>query len=200
MVGRQDPSDTTADPDDWFAGSGVDPLDETRELSRGDMRSDGSREATWLDEADGASEPRPSAPVLAGLTARQLAVIVGAAIVVLLVVLAAAGVFSSNSSSNNPPPPPTTTPTTTPVQTTPPPASTPATTLPSGTLKPGATGADVKSLQQALANAGHSPGAIDGVYGPKTTAAVSAFQQSAGITVDGIYGPATKQALEKKTG
>lgn len=193
MVGRHDPGDTTVDPDDWFSGSDGDSLDETRELSR----ADGTREATWLEEADG-GERAPSEPILAGLTRRQLAVIAAAAVVVLLVVLAAAGVFSSNSKSPASTPPATTAPpTTTPQTQTTPPPTTPSVTLPTGVLKPGSTGADVKSLQQALASAGHSPGAIDGVYGPKTEAAVSAFQTSAGITADGIYGPATKQALAK---
>jgi g-D-glutamyl-meso-diaminopimelate peptidase len=64
-------------------------------------------------------------------------------------------------------------------------------------LRPGATGDDVKNLQRALARAGHSPGPIDGDYGPQTEQAVSAVQRSAGITVDGHYGPETKKALER---
>jgi peptidoglycan hydrolase-like protein with peptidoglycan-binding domain len=69
--------------------------------------------------------------------------------------------------------------------------------LPAGLLKPGATGAEVKTLQRALARAGHSPGPVDGDYGPKTEQAVSAAQRSAGITIDGIYGPQTKKALQQ---
>jgi peptidoglycan hydrolase-like protein with peptidoglycan-binding domain len=70
-------------------------------------------------------------------------------------------------------------------------------TLPAVVLELGATGAEVKTLQRALARAGHSPGPIDGDYGPKTEQAVSAFQRSAGITDDGIYGPETKKALQQ---
>jgi len=71
-------------------------------------------------------------------------------------------------------------------------------TLPTGVLKPGASGADVKTLQRALASAGHSPGKVDGVYGPSTEQAVAAFQSSVGLPPDGVYGPKTKQALEQK--
>lgn len=59
----------------------------------------------------------------------------------------------------------------------------------------GSQGAGVKALQEQLAAAGFSPGAIDGIYGPKTEAAVVAYQKSVGITVDGIAGPQTLSAL-----
>jgi peptidoglycan hydrolase-like protein with peptidoglycan-binding domain len=36
---------------------------------------------------------------------------------------------------------------------------------------------------------------VDGVFGPKTEAAVKSFQQGEGLTVDGIVGPHTWQAL-----
>jgi peptidoglycan hydrolase-like protein with peptidoglycan-binding domain len=59
------------------------------------------------------------------------------------------------------------------------------------TLKLGASGASVKTLQQALANAGFSPGAADGQFGPKTAAAVKAFQSAKGLVADGVVGPKT---------
>jgi peptidoglycan hydrolase-like protein with peptidoglycan-binding domain len=59
------------------------------------------------------------------------------------------------------------------------------------TLKLGASGASVKTLQQALANAGFSPGAADGQFGPKTAAAVKAFQRAKGLVADGVVGPQT---------
>lgn len=59
------------------------------------------------------------------------------------------------------------------------------------TLKQGASGAAVKTLQQALAKAGFSPGAADGQFGPKTAAAVKAFQKAKGLVADGIVGPKT---------
>jgi peptidoglycan hydrolase-like protein with peptidoglycan-binding domain len=59
------------------------------------------------------------------------------------------------------------------------------------TLKLGSSGASVKTLQQALANAGFSPGSVDGQFGPKTAAAVKSFQSAKGLVADGIVGPKT---------
>ncbi|MFP2930115.1 peptidoglycan-binding domain-containing protein [Pyxidicoccus sp. 3LG] len=59
------------------------------------------------------------------------------------------------------------------------------------TLKRGASGPSVKALQQALAGAGFSPGAVDGQFGPKTEAAVKSFQRAKGLVADGIVGPKT---------
>jgi len=59
----------------------------------------------------------------------------------------------------------------------------------------GSRGAQVASLQSALAQAGFSPGAVDGDFGPKTRAAVQAFQRARGLTVDGVVGPQTWAAL-----
>lgn len=63
------------------------------------------------------------------------------------------------------------------------------------TLRSGSRGEEVRQLQQALAAAGFSPGAIDGIYGPATERAVRAFQQAKGLAVDGIAGPQTWAAL-----
>jgi peptidoglycan hydrolase-like protein with peptidoglycan-binding domain len=65
----------------------------------------------------------------------------------------------------------------------------------SRTLRPGDRGADVKNLQQLLHVAGNSPGTADGVYGPMTETAVSAFQRARSITVDGKVGQQTRSAL-----
>lgn len=54
----------------------------------------------------------------------------------------------------------------------------------------------VREIQQALAAAGFNPGPIDGVMGPKTRAAIKAFQQARGLTVDGVVGPQTTAALQ----
>ena len=62
-------------------------------------------------------------------------------------------------------------------------------------LKTGSSGDEVAKLQKRLAASGFDPGAADGVFGPKTEAALKAFQESAGIAVDGIAGPATNAAL-----
>lgn len=65
----------------------------------------------------------------------------------------------------------------------------------SSVLASGARGDNVRALQTQLAAAGFNPGAIDGVYGPQTRAAVAAFQQAAGIGVDGRAGPVTMASL-----
>lgn len=56
-------------------------------------------------------------------------------------------------------------------------------------------GAKVLALQQALLAQGIDPGAIDGVFGPATAAAVAAFQGAEGLVVDGVVGPQTSDAL-----
>lgn len=50
-------------------------------------------------------------------------------------------------------------------------------------------------IQRALAARGHDPGPVDGVLGPRTRAAVRAFQAASGLFVDGIVGPRTWAAL-----
>lgn len=56
--------------------------------------------------------------------------------------------------------------------------------------------ADYATIQKRLNELGQNPPlATDGVYGPKTRAAVIAFQQSKGLTPDGIVGPKTLSAL-----
>jgi peptidoglycan hydrolase-like protein with peptidoglycan-binding domain len=62
-------------------------------------------------------------------------------------------------------------------------------------LRNGSSGDDVKKLQRRLAAAGFDPGTVDGIFGPKTEAALKAFQEGAGIAADGIAGPATNGKL-----
>lgn len=57
-------------------------------------------------------------------------------------------------------------------------------------LKRGSRGTWVKRVQWQLGGL-----AVDGIFGPKTEAAVKAFQKKAGIAVDGIVGPVTWKKL-----
>lgn len=61
--------------------------------------------------------------------------------------------------------------------------------------------ADYVAVQKRLNELGQDPPlTTDGVYGPKTRAAVIAFQQSKGLTPDGIVGPKTCAALGIEVG
>lgn len=63
-------------------------------------------------------------------------------------------------------------------------------------LRRGSRGDNVKLLQSMLNRIGYSL-AVDGIFGPKTEAAVIAFQRSRGLTPDGWVGRYTWQELEK---
>lgn len=65
----------------------------------------------------------------------------------------------------------------------------------SPTLRFGARGEAVRSLQQRLAQLGFDPRGVDGIFGPHTQSAVHAFQASRGLSVDGVVGPRTWAAL-----
>jgi uncharacterized protein (TIGR02594 family) len=54
---------------------------------------------------------------------------------------------------------------------------------------------NTRDMQSALARAGFAPGPVDGVIGPRTRAAIRAFQAARGLVVDGIAGPMTRAAL-----
>ena len=85
--------------------------------------------------------------------------------------------------------PKTTTPSTTktPTTTTPPPSQ------PRG-LRPGASGARVRALQQALAGLGITI-TVTGVFDDQTTAAVKSLQRSQALFPSGVVGPATLKAI-----
>lgn len=59
-----------------------------------------------------------------------------------------------------------------------------------GTLRYGANGEEVKKLQSRLKELGYDLGdaGVDGIFGPKTEAALKKFQEEYGLAVDGIYG------------
>ena len=63
------------------------------------------------------------------------------------------------------------------------------------TFQRGSSGDTVTAIQQKLSAWGYYNGAIDGVYGSRTEAAVRYFQQKNGLAVDGKAGPATLAAL-----
>ena len=63
----------------------------------------------------------------------------------------------------------------------------------------GETGKRVSDLQARLNALGAKPPLkLDGIFGPKTLAAVRAFQKSHGLKVDGLVGPLTTAALRTR--
>jgi peptidoglycan hydrolase-like protein with peptidoglycan-binding domain len=109
-------------------------------------------------------------------------------------------VNDSGKAAPNQPPAPTqpTTPSTPPR---PPAPSTPATPgVPQSDLRKGATGPEVKQLQDSLVKLGYMTreqvATGPGTFGPKTEAAVQKFQADKGISpASGNYGPKTRAAL-----
>lgn len=65
-----------------------------------------------------------------------------------------------------------------------------------GLLQLGSTGTDVRRLQDLLGAHGYDL-KIDGIYGPKTEAAVRAYQREHGLQIDGIAGPETMTHLQE---
>ena len=62
-------------------------------------------------------------------------------------------------------------------------------------LRHNARGSHVREIQTLLNQRGAHL-TVDGIFGPKTDAAVRAFQASHGLTVDGIVGSKTLAALK----
>jgi peptidoglycan hydrolase-like protein with peptidoglycan-binding domain len=67
-------------------------------------------------------------------------------------------------------------------------------------LRRGSDGAWVSHLQSLLQAEGVDPGPIDGDFGPRTEAAVRAYQEANGLRVDGIVGPETWGSLVQDSG
>ncbi len=63
------------------------------------------------------------------------------------------------------------------------------------TMRENDTGTEVRQLQEALIQLGYLDGKPDGTYGPKTVAAVKAFQKANGLKADGVAGTATQKAV-----
>jgi len=56
-------------------------------------------------------------------------------------------------------------------------------------------GTNVRAAQQALRDQGYNPGPIDGVMGPRTSAAVRDYQAKEGLTASGQLDDATMDKL-----
>ena len=69
----------------------------------------------------------------------------------------------------------------------------------SATKSGGATAEQVKSVQQALKDAGHDPGPIDGKMGPKTQQALREYQQKEGLKATGRLDSETASKLGVQT-
>jgi Putative peptidoglycan binding domain len=180
--------------DDWFD----EPEQPTETQSGANRAAYEDADEVWvLPEDDEAGSPGQREFVIGGrtLTMTQVAIIALSVLAIFIAILAAAGVFSGGKAAAPPVTPPikhvtVTVPASTPANTT------PTAQAPSQTLSPGATGPQVKTLQQALTALGY-PVTADGDYGPATQAAVVKFQTAKGLTPDGVVGPVTLAELQK---
>lgn len=64
--------------------------------------------------------------------------------------------------------------------------------------KLGDSGVVVRGLQDALDAANFSPGTIDGVFGPRTEAAVRRFQRAIGAVSNGLIDAVTAAHLQRR--
>ena len=78
---------------------------------------------------------------------------------------------------------------------TPTPTPAPTVAVPTESLKEGATGADVKTLQKRLKELGYYKSSVDGKFGKLVTKAVTAFQTAHGLEADGVAGKGTYAVL-----
>lgn len=60
----------------------------------------------------------------------------------------------------------------------------------------GDAGPEVEVIQSLLRAKGFDPGSLDGVFGPRTKAAVMDFQKATGLIMDGVVGPQTLGQLQ----
>jgi putative peptidoglycan binding protein len=191
MEAREEPRDPGYD--DWFDEPEL-PTETQSGANRGVYED---ADEVWVLPED--EEPRSGQRefVIGGrtLTMTQVAIIGLSVLAIFFAILAAAGVFNGSKSAT-PPPAPVPKPVTVTVQSSTPASTQPAAEAPSQPLKPGDTGSQVKTLQQALAALGYSAGKADGVYGPTTINAVERFQLAKGLDEDGIVGPATLAKLQ----
>jgi hypothetical protein len=191
MEARKEPHDPGYD--DWFDEPEL-PTETQSGVNRGVYED---ADEVWVLPED--EEPRSGQRefVIGGrtLTVTQVAIIGLSVLAIFFAILAAAGVFNGSKAAA-PPPAPVPKKITVTVQTTPA-VKAPAAQAPSQPLKPGDTGSQVKTLQQALAALGYSAGKPDGDYGPSTQNAVERFQVAKGLNEDGVVGPATLAALQK---
>lgn len=203
MPGRDPPR--FSDLDDWFTDRG----DEAPPSARGATAVESS--AVMSEESGAPDDWLHGEPATArvegpneGLTVKLGTLLAVAAIVLMLILvagLAVGGVFSDGGKNRakKPTTAPTiaTTQTQTKTSTTRARSTRPVVSAPATTLKPGDQGVQVKRLQRALVRLGYAAGAVDGVYGVSTQAALTRFQKASALTADGVLGPETLQALKQ---
>ena len=78
---------------------------------------------------------------------------------------------------------------------TPTPTPTPTVAVPEESLKEGASGTDVKTIQKRLKDLGYYKSTIDGKFGRLLTKAVKEFQAAHGLEADGVAGKSTYAVL-----
>jgi hypothetical protein len=72
--------------------------------------------------------------------------------------------------------------------------------MPDRRLHGAVSGPDVRLLQFSLNALGFDPGDMDGIYGPRTAAAVRQYQATRGLKEDGKVGPVTWEGLSGEKG